>query len=192
MFTQLRTSCLMLLTLTILTGAIYPLAVTGVAQVIFPTQANGSLLKFDGRDAGSELIGQSFTKPKYFWGRLSATGPRPYNAEASSGSNFGPLHPDLKAAAEKRISALTADGTPAISIPVDLVTSSGSGLDPHISPAAAEFQVPRVAKARGLSEDQVRAVIAAHTLGRQFGVLGERCVNVLQLNLGLDGLRTQE
>ena len=192
MFTQLRTSCLMLLTLTILTGAIYPLAVTGVAQVIFPTQANGSLLKFDGRDAGSELIGQSFTKPKYFWGRLSATGPRPYNAEASSGSNFGPLHPDLKAAAEKRISALTADGTPAISIPVDLVTSSGSGLDPHISPAAAEFQVPRVAKARGLSEDQVRAVIAAHTLGRQFGVLGERCVNVLQLNLGLDGLRTEE
>ena len=118
--------------------------------------------------------------------------PRPYNAEASSGSNFGLLHPDLKAAAEKRISALTADGTPAISIPVDLVTSSGSGLDPHISPAAAEFQVPRVAKARGLSEDQVRAVIAAHTLGRQFGVLGERCVNVLQLNLELDGLRTEE
>ncbi len=192
MFTQLRTSCLMLLTLTILTGVIYPLAVTGVAQVVFPTQANGSLLKIDGRDAGSELIGQSFTQPKYFWGRLSATGPRPYNAEASSGSNFGPLHPELKAAAEKRISALTADGTPATSIPVDLVTSSGSGLDPHISPAAAEFQVPRVAKARGLSEDQVRAVIAAHTLGRQFGVLGERGVNVLQLNLALDGLRTQE
>lgn len=192
MYAQLRTSCLMLLALTILTGVIYPLAVTGVAQVIFPTQANGSLMKIEGRDAGSELIGQSFTQPKYFWGRLSATGPRPYNAEASSGSNLGPLHPDLKAAAEKRIAALTSDGTSATSIPVDLVTASGSGLDPHISPAAAEFQVPRVAKSRGLSEDQVRALVTAHTLERQFGVLGERCVNVLSLNLALDGLRTQE
>lgn len=192
MFTQLRTSCLMLFALTILTGVIYPMAVTGVAQVIFPVQANGSLMNIDGRDVGSELIGQSFTQPKYFWGRLSATGPHPYNAEASSGSNFGPLHPDLKATAEKRISSLAADGTPATSIPVDLVTACGSGLDPHISPAAAEFQVPRVAKARRLSEDQVRGLIAAHTLERQFGVLGERCVNVLPLNLALDRLRTQE
>ena len=192
MFSQLRTSCLMLLTLSILTGVVYPLAVTGIAQVFFPAQANGSLLKAEGRDVGSELIGQSFTQPKYFWGRLSATGPVPDNAAASSGTNFGPMHPELKAAAERRIKALTADGTPATSIPVDLVTASGSGLDPHISPAAAEFQIPRVAKARGLTEDQVRALVATHTLDRQLGVLGERRVNVLQLNLSLDGLRTQK
>lgn len=192
MFSQLRTSCLMLLTLSILTGVVYPLAVTGIAQVVFPAQANGSLLKADGRDVGSELIGQSFTQPKYFWGRLSATGPVPDNAAASSGTNYGPMHPELKAAAERRIKALTADGTPATSIPVDLVTASGSGLDPHISPAAAEFQIPRVAKARGLTEDQVRVLVATHTLDRQLGVLGERRVNVLQLNLSLDGLRTQK
>ncbi|MFO1007798.1 MAG: potassium-transporting ATPase subunit KdpC [Planctomycetaceae bacterium] len=192
MFSQLRTSCLMLLTLSILTGVVYPLAVTGIAQVFFPAQANGSLLKADGRDVGSELIGQSFTQPKYFWGRLSATGPVPDNAAASSGTNYGPMHPELKAAAERRIKALTADGTPATSIPVDLVTASGSGLDPHISPAAAEFQIPRVAKARGLTEDQVRVLVATHTLERQLGVLGERRVNVLQLNLSLDGLRTQK
>lgn len=192
MFTQLRTSCLMLLTLSILTGVGYPLAVTGIAQVVFPAKANGSLLKADDRYIGSELIGQSFTQPKYFWGRLSATGPYPHNAAASSGTNYGPLHLERKAAAERRIAALTADGTPARDIPVDLVTASGSGLDPHISPAAAEFQIPRVAKARGLTEDQVRALVATHTLDRQLGVLGERRVNVLQLNLSLDGLRTQK
>jgi K+-transporting ATPase ATPase C chain len=192
MFNPLRTSCLMLVSLSILTGVIYPLVVTGIAQVFFPVQANGSLLKVDGREVGSALIGQPFTQPKYFWGRLSATGPVPDNAAASSGTNYGPMHPERKAAAERRIAALAADGTPTTSVPVDLVTASGSGLDPHISPAAAEFQVPRVAKVRGLAEDQVRALVASHTLERQFGVLGERRVNVLQLNLSLDGLRTRE
>ena len=192
MFNPLRTSCLMLVSLSILTGVIYPLVVTGIAQVFFPVQANGSLLKVNGREVGSALIGQPFTQPKYFWGRLSATGPVPDNAAASSGTNYGPMHPERKAAAERRIAALAADGTPTTSVPVDLVTASGSGLDPHISPAAAEFQIPRVAKVRGLAEDQVRALVASHTLERQFGVLGERRVNVLQLNLSLDGLRTRE
>lgn len=192
MFNPLRTSCLMLVSLSILTGVIYPLVVTGIAQVFFPVQANGSLLKVDGREVGSALIGQPFTQPKYFWGRLSATGPVPDNAAASSGTNYGPMHPERKAAAERRIAALAAAGTPTTSVPIDLVTASGSGLDPHISPAAAEFQIPRVAKVRGLAEDQVRALVASHTLERQFGVLGERRVNVLQLNLSLDGLRTRE
>ncbi len=189
MINQLRTSLLMLLALTVLTGVIYPLAVNGVAQGVFPHQANGSLIRDGERAVGSELIGQSFSGPRYFWGRLSATGPVPYNAAASSGSNYGPLHPDLKSAAEKRIAALAVDGTPAGSIPVDLVTSSGSGLDPHISPAAAEFQVPRVAKARELTEDQLRTMIATHTEGRQAGILGEPRVHVLRLNLALDRLQ---
>lgn len=189
MINQLRTSLLMLLTLTVLTGVIYPLAVNGVAQGVFPHQANGSLIRDGERAVGSELIGQSFSGPQYFWGRLSATGPVPYNAAASSGSNYGPLHPDLKSAAEKRIAALAVDGSPAGSIPVDLVTSSGSGLDPHISPAAAEFQVPRVAKARELTEDQLRTMIDTHTAGRQAGILGEPRVHVLRLNLALDRLQ---
>lgn len=190
MMLQLRTSLLMLLTMTLLTGVIYPLAVTGIAQVVFPHQADGSLIMDSERVVGSELIGQRFSDPKYFWGRLSATSPVPYNAAASSGSNYGPLHPDLQSSAENRIAALTADGTPAEAVPVDLVTSSGSGLDPHISPAAAEFQVSRVAKARRLTEDQIRTLITAHTQGRQFILIGEPRVHVLPLNLALDRLQS--
>jgi potassium-transporting ATPase KdpC subunit len=188
MLTQLTNSLRMLLGLTILTGVIYPLVVTGIARIVIPHQAGCCLMTVDDRVVGSELIGQSFTKPEYFWGRLSATGPVPYNAAASSGSNYGPLHPELKLAAEQRIAALTVDGTPSNAIPVDLITASGSGLDPHISPAAAEFQVPRIAKARSVSEDQVRKLVLAHTQGREFGVLGETRVHVLRLNLALDGL----
>ncbi|ODU01419.1 MAG: potassium-transporting ATPase subunit C [Planctomycetes bacterium SCN 63-9] len=186
MLGQLRTAILMLLVLTILTGGIYPLVVTGIAQFVFPHQAEGSLIKNGEAVIGSDLIGQPFADPKYVWGRLSATSPVPYHAAASGGSNYGPLHPGLRAAAESRIAALTADGTPARSIPVDLVTASGSGLDPHISPAAAEFQVARVAKARGFSEDRVRSLILANTQGRLFGILGEPRVHVLRLNLALD------
>lgn len=188
MLIQLRTSLLILLTLTLLTGVVYPLAVTGIAQVVFPHRANGSLMTQGERVVGSELIGQQFSDPKYFWGRLSATSPVPYNAAASSGSNYGPLHPELRSAAEKRIAALTADGTSAVAIPVDLVTASGSGLDPHISPAAAEFQVPRVAKARGLTEDSVRILVSRNLQPRQWGILGEPSVHVLRLNLALDSL----
>jgi K+-transporting ATPase ATPase C chain len=179
--------------LTLITGVFYPLFVTGVAQVLFPHQANGSILLRDGRAVGSELIGQSFDDPRYFWGRLSATGAFPYhafNAEtltASSGSNYGPLNPALMEAAQARIEALrAADPENAAPIPVDLVTASGSGLDPHISPAAALYQVPRVARARGLGESTVRALVNEHTEGRQFGFLGEPRVNVLLLNLALD------
>lgn len=191
MLTQLRTAILMLLVLTILTGVVYPLIVTAIAQVAFPHQAHGSLIMTDGRVVGSELIGQSFSEPQYFWGRLSATSPVPYNAAASSGSNYGPLHPDLKTAAEKRITALTTDGTPASNIPVDLITASGSGLDPHVSPAAAEYQVPRVAKTRGLTEDQVRELVRQHTSKHQWGLLGEPHVHVLRLNLALNALQKQ-
>lgn len=192
MLTQLTNSLRMLLALTILTGVVYPLVVTGIAQIAFPHQSNGSLITIDDRVVGSELIGQPFSDPKYFWGRLSATGPVPYNAAASSGSNYGPLHPDRKSAAAKRIAALTADGTSASAAPLDLVTASGSGLDPHISPAAAEYQVLRVAKARGLSEEHVRKLVLAHTQQREFGVLGEPRVHVLRLNLALDGLSRGE
>jgi K+-transporting ATPase ATPase C chain len=176
----------LLIVLTILTGGVYPLVVTAIAQVAFPRQANGSLIQSGEQIAGSELIGQSFTKTDYFWGRLSATGPVPYNAAASSGSNFGPLHPALKEAAEARIAALQASGSQTAEIPVDLVTASGSGLDPHISPAAAEFQVPRIAVSRKMTEDAVRTLVRRHTEGRQFGVLGEPRVHVLRLNFSLD------
>ena len=194
MISQLKTAFLLLLALTILTGGIYPLVVTGVAQLVFPHQANGSLIVSNGQTVGSELIGQSFDDPKYFWGRLSATGTFAYNAfnaenlTASSGSNYGPLNPALVEAAQARIDALkAADPGNTAPIPVDLVTASGSGLDPQISPAAAEYQVPRVARERGLSEDAVRQLVAQHTAGRQFGFLGEPTVNVLELNLALDG-----
>src|SRR5512138_1198330 len=196
MVSQLRPAALMLLVLTVITGLIYPLVVTGVAQVIFPHQANGSLIVIDGKAYGSELIGQQFDDPKYFWGRLSATGDFPYNAfnaqtlTGSSGSNYGPLNPALKDAVQARIDALkAADPGNTAAIPVDLVTASGSGLDPHISPAATEYQVARVAKVRGLDEAQVRALVAQHTEGRQLGFLGEPRVNVLELNLSLDDLR---
>jgi K+-transporting ATPase ATPase C chain len=172
--------------MTFITGGLYPLAVTAVARFVFPNQAGGSIIMRDGKGIGSELIGQPFSKPEYFWGRLSATGPFPYNAGASSGSNFGPLHPDLKKAAESRIAALNEAGSTGERIPVDLVTASASGLDPHISPAAAEFQVPRIAAARKMTEEAVRKLVARYTESRQLGLLGEPRVNVLQLNLALD------
>ncbi len=186
MIQQFRTATLVLIAMTILTGGVYPLVVTAIAQVAFPKQANGSLIQQGEQSAGSELIGQPFSRPEYFWGRLSATGPHPYNASASSGSNFGPLHPGLKEGAEARISALrTADSSGRV-VPVDLVTASGSGLDPHISPAAAEFQVSRIAVSRKMSEDAVHELVRQSTEGRQLGVLGEPRVNVLRLNLALD------
>jgi potassium-transporting ATPase KdpC subunit len=187
MLRQLTNAALMFLLMTILTGFIYPLAVTGVALVAFPHQAGGSLIKEGEKVVGSTLIGQSFDDPKYFWGRLSATGPFPYNSGASSGSNYGPLNPALKDAIQGRADALKkADPELKGPIPVDLLTASGSGLDPHISPAAAEIQVRRVAKARGISEEKVKEVVARHTQGRQLGILGEPRVNVLELNRDLD------
>lgn len=184
---QLRPALMMLLILTVLTGVMYPLAVTGVAQLLFPTQANGSLMTRDGKVIGSELIGQYFDEPKYFWGRPSATSPFPYNAAASSGSNLGPTNPVLIEAVKTRVAVLrAADPGNEAPVPVDLVTASGSGLDPHISPAAALYQVHRVARVRGVQESQVKDLVALHTEGRQFGLLGEPRVNVLKLNLALD------
>ncbi|MCW5936689.1 MAG: potassium-transporting ATPase subunit KdpC [Fimbriimonadaceae bacterium] len=176
----------MLLFFTVLCGVAYPLIITGVAQLTFPKQANGSLIVENGKVRGSSLIGQAFDAQKYFWGRPSATSPA-YNASASSGSNFGPTSPALKEAIASRIKALrNADPSNDKPIPTDLVTTSGSGLDPHVSPAAAEFQVPRVARARGLAEDRVRQLVQNHTQGPRLGVLGEPVVNVLELNLALD------
>jgi K+-transporting ATPase ATPase C chain len=184
---QIRPAIVLLVLLTLVTGVLYPLAVTAVAQVLFPSQANGSLIMADGQVVGSTLIGQSFDQPQYFWGRLSATAPMPYNAAASSGSNFGPLNPALLDAVQARIDALkAADPTNTAPVPVDLVTASGSGLDPHISPAAAAYQLPRVAKARGLEESVVQELVTANTAGRSFGILGEPRVNVLLLNRALD------
>jgi potassium-transporting ATPase KdpC subunit len=180
---------MMLLILTVLTGIMYPLAVTGVAQLLFPTQANGSLMTRDGKVIGSELIGQYFGEPKYFWGRPSATSPFPYNAAASSGSNLGPTNPVLIEAVKTRVATLrVADPGIEGPVPVDLVTTSGSGLDPHISPASALYQAHRVARVRGLQESQVKDLVALYTEGRQFGLLGEPRVNVLKLNLALDTL----
>jgi len=171
----------------VLTGIAYPLLVTGIAQLAFPHQANGSLVESGGKTVGSTLIGQPFSDPKYFWSRPSATSPQPYNAMASSGSNQGPRNPALADAVKDRVKALRdADPDSKPAVPADLVTASGSGLDPEISVAAAEFQVHRVAKARGLAEDKVRALVSANTSGRTFGVLGEPRVNVVSLNLALD------
>jgi potassium-transporting ATPase KdpC subunit len=196
MLSQLRPALVSLGIFTILTGLVYPLVVTGLAQVIFPSQANGSLIVRNGQPVGSALIGQSFDDPKYFWGRLSATSPAPYTAfnadklTGSSGSNYGPLNPALLEAVQARIKALQeADPTNTAPIPVDLVTASGSGLDPHMSPAAAAYQVGRVARARGLSADAVRQLVAQHTEGRTLGLLGEPRVNVLALNLALDDVK---
>jgi potassium-transporting ATPase KdpC subunit len=184
---QLKTAIIVLALLTLITGVIYPVVVTLVAQVAFRAQANGSLIVKDGKTIGSELIGQPFADPKYFWGRLSATTPFPYNAASSSGSNLGPTNPALIDEVQARIKALQAiDPANTQPIPVDLVTSSGSGLDPHISPAAAAYQVARVARVRGLTEVVVRQIVAQHTQGRDLGVLGEPRVNVLELNLALD------
>jgi K+-transporting ATPase ATPase C chain len=196
MISQLKPAVILLLIFTVLTGIVYPLVVTGIAQLVFPAQANGSLILKNGKAVGSQLIGQSFDDPKYFWGRLSATGPFPYNAyyaqtlTGSSGSNYGPTNPALIQEVQGRIDALkAADPTNNAPIPVDLVTSSGSGLDPDISVAAAYYQVHRVAAARGWTDAQVKALVDQYTEGRQFGFLGEPRVNVLELNLALDNTK---
>ena len=185
---QFRTSILMVIVFTILTGILYPVAITGISRLVFPSKAEGSIIRSNGKILGSELIGQPFSDPKYFWSRLSATTPYPYNAAASTGSNYGPLNPALFDAVKGRIKDLkSADPENTRPIPVDLVTASGSGLDPHISVAAALYQLPRVAKARSMREDQVRTLVDKFTEGRQLGFLGEPRVNVLELNLALDG-----
>lgn len=190
MKTQLKPALRVFLALTLLTGVAYPLAVTGLAQMLFPHEANGSLIVRDGKTIGSELIGQPFDAPKYFWGRPSATLPFPYNAAASAGSNLGPTNPALAEAVKARIASLrVADPGNDAAIPVDLVTASGSGLDPHISPAAAAYQVKRVAKVRGLELGKIQRLVDEHVEERQFGVFGERRVNVLLLNLALDEMR---
>ncbi|GLQ91861.1 potassium-transporting ATPase subunit KdpC [Dyella acidisoli] len=188
----IRNAVSMLLVMTLITGIAYPLVATGVAQVLFPHQANGSLIEKDGKPIGSELIGQYFDDPKYFWGRPSATTPQPYNGTGSNGSNLGPTNPALRDAVQQRIDALRkADPGNTTPVPADLVTASGSGLDPEISPAAAQYQVARVARVRHLSDEQVKALVAKFTQGRQLGLLGEPRVNVLQLNVALDGLQTR-
>lgn len=188
----IRNAVTMLLVMTAITGLVYPLAVTGVAQVLFPRQANGSLIERDGKPIGSELIGQSFDDPRYFWGRPSATTPQPYNGTASNGSNLGPSNPALRDAVQQRIDALRkADPGNAATVPVDLVTASGSGLDPDITPAAAQYQVARVARARHLDVAQVQQLVAHYTQGRQLGLLGEPRVNVLALNLALDRVQAK-
>jgi K+-transporting ATPase ATPase C chain len=187
MTNQIKPAILMLLFFTVLTGVVYPLAVTFCAQTLFPSQANGSLLGSNELPLGSELIGQTFSRPDYFWGRPSATSPAAYNGAASSGSNQGPTNPALLDAVQARIKALRdADPTQLEAVPVDLVTASGSGLDPHISPAAAAYQISRVAKARHLSLNSVIELVDRYTEGRQWKVLGEPRVNVLKLNLALD------
>lgn len=189
MLDQLRTSCVMLLVFTLLTGIAYPLVMTGVSQVVFNHQANGSLIERDGKVVGSELIGQPFDDAQYFWSRPSATAHYAYNAAASTGSNYAVSNPAQIEAIQSRTRKLRESGIPDnVAIPIDLVTASGSGLDPHISVAAAEIQIPRVARARNLSEDAVRVLMKQHSRGRQFGILGEPTVNVLQLNLALDAL----
>jgi K+-transporting ATPase ATPase C chain len=193
MFAQMRSAVLMFVVLTVITGVAYPLVVTGVAQVVFPHQANGSLIVRDGKVVGSELLGQSFDDPKYFWSRPSATSAFPNDASASTGSNLGPTNPAQFDAVRARIDAIKKvqpDSTEPV--PIDLVTASASGLDPEISPAAAEYQLARVAKARGLSEDVVGKLVAQNTDGRTFGILGEPRVNVLKLNLALDDLASSQ
>jgi len=186
----LRPALSLFVVLSVVTGIAYPFAVTGIGKLAFPDQAAGSLIVKDGKAVGSTLIGQNFSDPKYFWGRLSATSPQPNNASASSGSNLGPLNPALQDAVKGRIDALkAADPANQAPIPVDLVTASASGLDPHISPAAAEYQINRVALTRKLDAQALRVIVARHSEGRQFGIFGEPRVNVLHLNLALDELR---
>jgi potassium-transporting ATPase KdpC subunit len=186
----LRPVIVSLFVFTVLTGILYPLAVTGIAQLFFPVQANGSVMFKDGKPAGCSLIGQTFDNPKYFWGRLSATSPFPYNSAASSGSNRAQTNPDLIKQVKDRISALReADPEASRQVPVDLVTASGSGLDPDISPAAADYQIRRVANARGLDEAKVRTLVKNYTKSRTLGILGEPRVNVFELNTALDGIK---
>ncbi len=187
---QIRPAIVILITFTILTGFVYPSLITGLAQWLFSRQANGSLIQRDGQIVGSVLIGQQFDTPEYFWGRLSATTGTAYNASASGGSNYSVLNPDLQKQVEARLRDLkSADPENTLPVPVDLVTASASGLDPNISVAAAKYQAARVAKARGLSIDQVNALIQEYTRGRIFGILGEKTVNVLEINLALDGIQ---
>ncbi|MFL9867386.1 potassium-transporting ATPase subunit KdpC [Paraburkholderia fungorum] len=190
MKTLLRPLIVLFILLTVITGVIYPIVVTAIGHTAFERQANGSLLEKNGKAVGSALIGQQFDAPYYFWGRLSATTPQPYNAQNSGGSNLGPTNPALADEIKGRLDALKAAGNDMSQpVPVDLVTSSGSGLDPEISPAAAAYQAARVAKARGLPVDQVNDLVAHNTSGRQFGLFGEARVNVLKLNLALDDLK---
>lgn len=187
MWNQLRSACVMILLLTVLTGVVYPLAVTALAQAIFPHEANGSLIRRGDDIVGSELIGQAFAADKHFWGRPSATGPFAYNGVSSAGSNLGPTNPQFLQNVKDRATAIrAAHPTQQGPVPGDLVTASGSGLDPHISPAAAEYQVERVAQALGRPSEELRALVQKHTEGRTFGVLGEPRVNVLTLNLAID------
>jgi len=192
-FRQIRISLILFCALTLITGVIYPLVVTGFAQLLFPEKANGSLIKTGGKLLGSELIGQTFSSPKYFWGRPSATSLYPYNADASSGSNYGPLNRDHLAAIHERVNRLRiADPLKSGPIPVDLVTTSGSGLDPHISVGAALYQIHRVAFFRKMSDEQVHSFVNTHIENRQLGFLGEPRVNVLKLNLALDNFQTKQ
>ncbi|HOW75972.1 MAG TPA: potassium-transporting ATPase subunit KdpC [Candidatus Competibacteraceae bacterium] len=192
MRTLIRPAITLFILLSIVTGLLYPLLVTGISQALFPEQAAGNLIERDGKRVGSRLIGQNFTDPKYFWGRPSATSPYPNNAAASGGSNLGPLNPALKVAVESRVKTLCeADSGNVTPIPIDLVTASASGLDPHISPAAADYQIGRVARARGLALEVVQALVAQYTEDRQWGFFGEPRVNVLALNLALDRLRPE-
>jgi potassium-transporting ATPase KdpC subunit len=187
MRSEFRPAIVLLILFTLLTGVAYPLAVTGIAQLALPAPADGSWLRRGNTIVGSKLIGQPFDDPRYFWGRLSATSPFPYNPELSTGSNFGPMSPALLDASRGRIQALRiADSTATAPVPVDLATASGSGLDPEISPAAAEYQVRRVARSRAMSEQRVRDLVRQFTAGRTLGILGEARVNVLELNLALD------
>jgi K+-transporting ATPase KdpC subunit len=190
MWRQLKIILLFLAVFTVITGVIYPLVVTGIAQIAFHRQANGSLIGENDNLTGSELIGQPFSDPKYFWGRLSATSPDPYNADSSSGSNLGPTNPELVKAVQSRIDALKAvDPKNNQSVPVDLVTFSASGLDPEISVAAANYQIQRVARYRGISQKAVSDLVGRFTQGRQLGILGEPRVNVLKLNQALDAVK---
>jgi K+-transporting ATPase ATPase C chain len=190
MLTHLRPALTLFVALSVITGGVYPALVTGIGQVFFAKEAAGSLIVKDNKVVGSSLIGQPFADPKNFWSRASATSPYPYNAASSTGSNLGPTNSALMDAVAARIKALKeADPQNPLPIPVDLVTSSASGLDPHISPASAEYQVARVARARSLTVEKVRALVAQHTEGRQFGFLGEPRVNVLELNLALDEVK---
>ena len=192
MISHMRPAISIFIVFTILTGILYPGLVTVIAQSLFPHQANGSLIRREDHTIGSSLIGQSFTSPKYFWGRVSATSPSPYNAASSSGSNLGPTNVALTAAVQDRVNALKQYDTTKGLVPVDMVTSSASGLDPHISPAAAEYQVTRIAKSRNLSEEKLRDLVAQCTQGREFGLLGEPRVNVLELNIALDKDKSSE
>jgi potassium-transporting ATPase KdpC subunit len=193
MLRHIRPALSMLLLMSLITGVFYPLLVTGIGQALFPSRANGSIIEENGRTVGSALIGQQFTTAGYFWSRLSATSPFPYNAAASTGSNYGPLNPALLKATKARVELLrSADSSNTRVIPVDLVTGSGSGLDPHISIAAAHYQIPRVARERHVPEQSLYELVREHTDSKDLGILGEPGVNVVELNLALDGISKEQ